>query len=214
MAAFSPDLDLVVSIVLGDVNATDIPQILITPLYESVGFQPHKTLGLTVTIKDGTVLGPGLAIDKVLTIRDVLVTKNIAPEDLETQVWRVYHVIARKMSFQLFEDDPRIGLPLDSGFPDCPLFDPPYIKLPYAEYFSPRIASQPDLVEVYNTLTTCPFCSRSLIGRTTVWCGGNVGFAHQACAPWVTPKPAPKDPLEDPVDGTALEDSLNDFDPY
>lgn len=190
MPRFDFDPELIVGIILGDLSAADYPSLSVTPLYEPHPFKDEMVLGLTVSI--GPVQGQ--------TVREVLVTKYIDPWDLERTAWATYHSAARKISFKLFEQDPRIGLPLSEGFPDCPLFDPPYLAAPYLNYLREKGGDgiwkkKPETIEVRKHLTTCPFCESPIYPyggsrKVGVWCGGNVGFAHEDCAPWVTPRSA------------------------
>lgn len=186
MPRYDFDPELIVGIVLGDLSATDYPSLAVVPLYEPHPFKDEMVLGLTVSI--GPVQGQ--------TVREVLSLKRVAPEDVELLVWRTYHSIARKMAFKLFEQDPRIGISLSENFPDCPLFDPPYIQAPIRNYLMKGgdgiWKKKPETLEVKDTLTTCPLCNRHIhpfdgSRELGVWCGGNLGFAHENCAPWVTP---------------------------
>lgn len=187
MSSFDFDPEFLISIAMGDLSAKDYPHIKIEALYEPQPFRNEVVAGLKVSIEP----------DVMWTIREALNTKRIAHEDMERTMWEMYHGIARKMSFRLFEKDPRIGLPLAEGFPNCPLFDPPYLRAPIRTYLMKGgdgvWKKQPDTVEVKKTLTTCPFCQDSIhpfdgSRRLGLWCGGNVGFAHEECAPWVTPR--------------------------
>lgn len=184
---FDANRELILSIILGDVNPDGLKElgVRIVPQYQYD------------TFAEGVVLGIQVAVDRAhknFNIREVihrmdLTQTNMDPEQL---IWRTYHALARKMSRTLFEFDPRIGLPLNDRFPDCPLFDPPYITHPYQTYLGLQRNKVFD--ETFTTLTTCPFCQGRLFGvpvtgvNPGVWCGGNVGFAHEACAPWVTPR--------------------------
>lgn len=181
------DPDFITSIVMGDVTPTDCPQVRVTVLHEAVPFKDEVVLGLCVSV------GPV----QNLTVREVLSLKRVAFEDVERTVWRVYFDLARKMAFKLFEHDPRIGLPLSENFPDCPLFDPPYLAAPYRNYLKERGGDaqwkrKPETLEVKRTLTVCPRCDEHMhpyegSRKPGVWCGGNLGFAHEECVPWVTP---------------------------
>jgi hypothetical protein len=113
---------------------------------------------------------------------------------------QTYYRIARKMARSLFENDPRIGLYLITQFPDCPLFDPPYIENTYRFYLTQveAMMSRADL-DARKNLQTCPFCQGPMFciglphvhtaAEGGIWCGGTVGFAHPSCAPWVAAQP-------------------------
>jgi hypothetical protein len=182
------DPEFIVSIVLGDLNAPDYPDLSVTVLRETHPFKDEMVLGLSVS------LGPV----QNHAIREVLHLKRVPPEDLERTVWQTYYNVARKMAFKLFEIDPRIGLPLSENFPNCPLFDPPYLAAPYRNYLKERGGDavwkrKPETIEVKKTLTTCPRCDEPIhpyegSRKPGVWCGGNLGFAHEECVPWVAPR--------------------------
>jgi len=188
---FDANRELILSIILGDVNPDGLKELGVGVLLQ---YQYD-------TFTEGVVLGIQVTVDRArknFNAREVihrmdLTQTNMDPEQL---IWRTYHELARKMSRTLFEYDPRIGLPLNDRFPDCPLFDPPYINLPYQNYLGGKSKLQGNKVfdETFTTLTTCPFCQGRLSRDPTtgiylgVWCGGNVGFAHDSCAPWVTPR--------------------------
>jgi hypothetical protein len=185
---FEANKDILLGIILGDVSLGDYQHLIKVLLgYKYDTFQQEVVASLMVKVDSDR---------QEFICREALSLRHIEDADMEREVWRVYHGMARKMSFRLFEFDPRIGLPMNDSFPDCPLFDPPYIVGPYSHYLALKpIPGQvtPKTREVTKTLTTCPFClGRSLpFGGSlnpAVWCGGNVGFAHEACAPWVTPR--------------------------
>lgn len=183
------DPEFITSIVLGDVTPQNHPHLSVTVIHEPHPFTQQTVLGLTVSI--GPVQGH--------TIREVFSTKKVPQEDLEREIWRSYYEIARKMAYKLFEEDPRIGLSLSEHFPDCPLFDPPYLAAPYRNYLREKGGDgiwkkKPETLEVKRTLTTCPRCEEPMhpfggSRKPGVWCGGNLGFLHEECAPWVTPRP-------------------------
>lgn len=186
------DPDLIRGIVLGDLEPADILPLRVDVIWEAKPFTPDIVLGLTVVKGDGSTVKL-----KELLSQKLLTGSNLDPD---TVVWRSYHAMARKLSFQLFEADPRIGLPLTSNsmvpFPNSPLFDPPYITTTYAKYLclTKDTRLSPAETQVSLSLTRCPFCESAIYPfggarRPGVWCGGNVGFAHEECAPWVKPRP-------------------------
>ena len=188
MPKYDFDPEFIRDIVFGDLRAADYDHITVIVHHEPIPFKDEVLMGLTVTVPDTAPV----------VVKEVLNLKRIAQEDLERTVWATYNGIARKMSFRLFEKDPRIGLPLAEGFPNCPLFDPPYIQAPIRNYLKEKGGDgiwkkKPETVEVKKTLTTCHFCDSPIhpyggSRRLGVWCGGNAGFAHEDCAPWVTPR--------------------------
>jgi hypothetical protein len=187
MPKYDFDPDLIVSIVLGDLSPENCPGVKIIVRHQPVPFKDEVAVGLTVE-----------AGGDPITAQDVLSLKRVAVEDVERTVWSAYHGVARKMSRWLYEKDPRIGLSLAEGFPNCPLFDPPYLAAPIRNYLQQKGGDgiwkkQPETVNVREILTTCPFCKGSIYPyngsrRLGVWCGGNLGFVHEDCAPWVTPR--------------------------
>ena len=187
------DPAIVIGVVLGDLEPADILPLKVEMLWEAKPFTSDIVMGLTVTKKDGSTV----KLKELLSLK-LLTGSNMDPD---TVIWRSYHAMARKMSFQLFEVDPRIGLPLDENsakqFPTSPLFDPPYIKAPYSRYLSDVQERGETLsgeeAEAEHHLKRCPFCEGAIYPyggsrRLGVWCGGNVGFAHEECAPWVKPR--------------------------
>ena len=176
------DTTLITAIVMGDLLDNTPDNFKVTVDWKPVPFKDEVVLGLNVRME-----GDGGCNQ---TICEVFSLKNILPEDLEREIWGAYHTLARKLSFRLFEHDPRRGLSPTSSFPDCPLFDPPYVTLPYTNYLSPGLLGHTtkEFREAQRILTTCPFCEQSTKGRDSVWCGGNVGFAHTHCAPWEPPR--------------------------
>ncbi len=186
-----PDPDIIRGVVLGDLDPADIP-LKVDVLWQHLPFASDVVLGLTVTKTDGGTVRAKEALPMKL-----LTASNLDPNEV---VWQTYHRIARKMSFQLFEVDPRIGLPLTSNsmvrFPNSPLFDPPYIDSTYVRYLCSTQDVRLSAVElqVSGSLKRCPFCESAIYPfggsrKPGVWCGGNVGFAHEECAPWVTARP-------------------------
>lgn len=188
MPKYDFDPEFIRDIVFGDLVYQDHPTIVVTILHEPVPFKEEVMLGLSVSVEGSTPR----------VVKEILNLKRISGSDIENSVWRKYHEIARKMSYHLFEKDPRIGLALKGGFPNCPLFDPPYIRAPIRNYLEEKGGDgiwkkSPETIEVKKTLTTCPFCETPIhpyggSRRLGLWCGGNVGFAHEGCAPWVTPR--------------------------
>jgi hypothetical protein len=196
---FNANRDLLLSIILGDIDPASLEGtgVNVEVLSQSDPFAGEIVLGIRVVVS---------RIGKDFTLREVTSTKNIAMMNMDTEqfIWRSYHAIARKMARTLFEFDPRIGLPLNKFFPDCPLFDPSYIVVPYQNYLGdgvkptlkPGITATTNIIdyrETFNTLTTCHFCMDRIAPYgggvlPGVWCGGNVGFAHDNCAPWVEPR--------------------------
>lgn len=183
------DPDIIRGIVLGDLEPADILPLKVEVIWEAKPFTSDIVLGLTVVKGDG-----GTVRLKELLSQKLLMASNTDPD---TVIWRSYHAMARKMSFQLFEADPRIGLPLTSNsmvpFPSSPLFDPPYITAPYPRYLCTLTPMTPEESEVASRLKHCPFCMGWIhpfgnSRRPGVWCGGYVGFSHEECAPWVTPR--------------------------
>lgn len=186
------DPDIIRGIVLGDLEPADILPMRVDVVFEAKPFTSDIVLGLTVVKGDGSTV----KLKELLSLK-LLTASNLDPD---TVVWRSYHAMARKLSFQLFEADPRIGLPLTSNsmvpFPNSPLFDPPYITATYAKYLclTKDTRLSPAETQVSLSLTRCPFCESAIYPfggarRPGVWCGGNVGFAHEECAPWVKPRP-------------------------
>jgi len=181
------DLTLAVSVILGDLEITDYPHMTVRAEYENPPFQAAVIIGLFVKA-DG---------HDPVSLRESIPARAFTGHDPFRLVIQTYGNLARKMSRSLFEIDPRIGLPLTVLFPDCPLFDPPYIEQPYKNYLSKTGSLSVKEQDVRRILRTCPFCQGIMFcvglpnsGSTVeggVWCGGNVGFAHPSCAPWVTP---------------------------
>lgn len=102
----------------------------------------------------------------------------------------------------LFEVDPRIGRGLDESFPRSPLLDPPgdlHLKLPL---LAKKMKSEPQHLPEARSRFFCPLCSRPLFPHdahdflkemkevSVIWGGGNLGWVHACCAPWVSEKPA------------------------
>lgn len=178
-------------IVFGDLNAEDYPWLEVTTSPEDIPFSPHIKIHLDVTDKRPN----GQRYTATETISTFHINKS-EPERLEF-LMRVIERMARTLSVRLFEIDPRIGLPLYPDFPSCPLFDPPYVTEPYKDIFhNPNPNSNHPAKQA---LLRCAFCQRQLFfvstyrneHRPAVWCGGNVGFAHNECAPWVQLLPIP-----------------------
>lgn len=184
------DAEIIRGLVLGDLEDKVIP-LKVLVMCEAKPFTSSYILGLQVTKPDGVEV----------RVKDSLPVKSFTVGSSPEQVlWQAFVSMARKMSFQLFEVDPRIGLPLTSNsmvpFPSSPLFDPPYITAPYPRYLVPvydrdeRLSTEE--AQTARHLKHCPFCRTAIYPfygarKPGVWCGGNVGFAHEECAPWVTP---------------------------
>lgn len=114
--------------------------------------------------------------------------------------------MAYKLSPSLYEFDPRIGMNLaeeldwlPTRFPSCPLFDPPSpIRRPTTGFQYYRQVSKwcqdnrlPRTSHPGGTPLDegCVFCRESVIAHPfpeeIIWGGGNIGWVHRYCAPWV-----------------------------
>ena len=183
MPKFDFDEELISGIVLGDLPS-DCPNVRVTPLYEPTPFKPEMVLGLSV---EATVVSTKDVLSRV--VREILVTKTIPDREIDQEAWKVYIGIARKLAPHLYEADPRIGLPQNGGFPDCPLFDPPYVVESYRTYLGNGFNYETpiEILDAARILRTCPLCNGGM-GSQGVWGGGNLAFVHRECAPWIVPK--------------------------
>jgi hypothetical protein len=194
VALRDPDFEVVEALVFGDLDPRECP-LKVAFLWDAKPFSSDMMVGIKVTKTDGGEL----KVKDVVPLKLLLDNSNGSQE----AIWDIYLALARKLSFQLFELDPRIGLPLTTNsmvpFPNSPLFDPPYITTTYVRYLCDAYDRderlKPEEAQVSRQLKQCPFCERSIrpFGKSRepgVWCGGNVGFAHEECAPWVTPRPS------------------------
>jgi hypothetical protein len=191
MSASNIDLSLLEDIVLGDLSGMDHGiqvEITTTP----VQFQPQLFTSMYVKIPKKP--NPISAV-----VKESIPLGNIPPSEKEAFAFfvRYIHEMARKLSYQLFEHDPRIGMRFHEDFPNSPLFDPPYVTTTFKEWNQQvrRRGYKDDMTEA---LAKCPFCNRYFtevelfsVYPPVVWCGGNVGFSHTHCAPWVTPLKGP-----------------------
>jgi hypothetical protein len=180
---FAANQDILLGIVLGDLDPDILESKGLTLTLQNwrEPFGNSFSLGLELVVNNQALEPP-----KKFCIREAVLLHDMENFHLggEQFIWKTYHSIARKISRKLFEVDPRIGMPLTKKFPDCPLFDPPYIETPYEHYLTGKGPSG-----VFTTLTTCHFCMQRIYPYGDgvlpgLWCGGNVGFAHEDCAPW------------------------------
>lgn len=89
--------------------------------------------------------------------------------------------LAKFVAPRLYEYDPRtgIGITLGGEFPVSPLFDRPNYNVGLeAQLFTEK--------EHYEG-ERCPFCN-FFNNESSVWGGGNVGWTHASCAPWIVPR--------------------------
>lgn len=129
----------------------------------------HKyVFTLTVKVKDG----PPITTRQVVETRTI--QKDVPPTLMN---------LAQQVAPRLYEKDPRIGIKVTEGvrFPRSPLFD--------RNDYDPSDISQRFMISNLFEPFVCPFCTLIMDGRS-IWCGGNVGFAHIGCAEWVKVPPS------------------------
>lgn len=109
--------------------------------------------------------------------------------EAEPFVFGTLEAMAGKLAPHLFEYDPRIGMPLSEQFPECPLFDPSLMRagvkralrhLQRGDAQVPR-----ETLELADSIGKCPLCGSASVVLESVWGGGNLGFVHAECAPWI-----------------------------
>ena len=117
----------------------------------------------------------------------------------ETFILESFTDLARRFSFNFYELDPRIGVAISSPLLSSPLFDPMDVErdplfcsnlhrsILEWESYSSQSYSHPLISE---PSTKCIFCTESVLRYSKPeevhWGGGNLGWVHRACAPWVT----------------------------
>jgi hypothetical protein len=123
-------------------------------------------------------------------------------QEAESAILRHFESIAQKLAPSLFEIDPRIGKTILFPFDRCPLFDPgensrtPFFGhsffqkiFGWAKENHLPVSSYPGEIPI----TPCPFCGRGVIGdsspRDIYWGGGNIGWIHGECGPWLFRRP-------------------------
>jgi len=117
-------------------------------------------------------------------------------DDSAREIAQVIENLAYQISPYLYEVDPRIGRDIgENPFPESPLFDPTLeIRRPAhnaSVYWKARAEDPspgPDAYEAQDS-DRCAFCSESVIWAPSpeeiLWGGGNLGWVHQICAPWI-----------------------------
>jgi hypothetical protein len=115
----------------------------------------------------------------------------------------VFSDLARRFAPTFYEIDPRIGLSMEGAkFPMSPLFDPSggsqrptfcfdiYKKI---SDWSGGDTSQRFRYPENLPGCECVFCRESVVAHEfpedVIWGGGNVGWVHSDCAPWITTPP-------------------------
>lgn len=112
-----------------------------------------------------------------------------AGEAAPPYVFGTLEAMAGKLAPHLFEFDPRIGMPLDDQFPECPLFDPGLMRAGIKRALRHlRRGDDPvdeETEKLAESLGVCPLCGGASLVQESVWGGGNLGFVHPECAPWI-----------------------------
>jgi hypothetical protein len=118
--------------------------------------------------------------------------------EAEMIILMAFEELARRFAPHLYEIDPRIGFTLNmESFPSSPLFDPQdrkqnptfclkMLKQITKLHESPWMDSSIDRVS--HPETACVFCKNYVLQDSPdqiVWGGGNVGWVHCGCAPWI-----------------------------
>ena len=193
------DQDMLVGLVLGDLFLTEkqYPWLGISAIYSRLNlFSGDWLLDLEVEIDIGK--------PKTYHIRDTIDLGTVPETEAIRLVYKRFIKMAQRLSYQLFEMDPRIGLYRTLNFPYSPLFDPPYLKQPYRIYLSEPLHQRPtyrgnaENRPPADILQRCPLCNcftsnfSSNFGEINadagVWGGANLGFVHPRCVPWITPR--------------------------
>jgi len=195
---------LIEEIVLGDLTFRAIPWVEVTYSFEREGITNNHSLTLRVRIRP-EFLPPGLTWKKepLWVAKEIINGHKFASpsmNDSEEVVFQSFKKLAEKLAPSFYEIDPRIGLSFaGETFPNSPLFDPPLnIRRPstgfhhyrktvdWAEKHRLPLTSAPASAP---TVDNCALCQESVIQspdpETIVWGGGNVGWVHLECAPWI-----------------------------
>jgi len=206
----SNSTDLLLETVFGGVDYKEVPWIECFFLVEREGITNNLLLGLETKIKP-MYLPTNLTWKK----KEVLwnVRQKIQGEKFlrvgvdENFVLKSLEEMAHKCAPSFYEIDPRIGMfHIDDPkpIPECPLFDPinPIARASttyrvYQKEWSnsgSRMMGQPSSLSL---AFPCVFCSISVLDATpsslfrvatenrVVWGGGNIGWVHRKCAPWI-----------------------------
>lgn len=164
----NPSLSVGVRHLWGDLNPEDTPDIQTVWRYE---FRPGQSTHLYTLSVDGD------------NLESPLVTRVFS----QKAAWdsggfrTVMLSLAKSVAPRLYEHDPRTGLGITLGgaFPVSPLFDRP----DYNVGLNAQLFTEKDHYEGER----CPFCSL-LNDDASLWAGGNVGWAHTSCTPWIAPR--------------------------
>lgn len=153
----------------GDLNPADHPEFHVEWSYVRKGMSKDYLFSLKVKVKTDE-----------FPARTVVNTANLnGPGVIENGL----KGLAKQVAPRLFEKDPRIGIRVTEAgnFPRSPLFD-------RFDYDPKDIALRFRIQNLFEPFE-CPFCQMIMDGKS-IWCGGNVGFAHIACADWVVTPPS------------------------
>lgn len=199
--------------VFGSIRAVDVPWIHIT--WESSREGISNSINLTLRAQ---VLPERLPPGRTWKKDPLWGQKQLVPgyrfntqtaAESEMVVVQAFVDMARKFAPHFYEIDPRIGLSMCvPGFPESPLFDPPEGGLQSPTYclsLYKRITEwcmgnvgQRHLYPHKHQGTECVFCHESVVVHEVpeeiVWGGGNTGWVHHRCAPWILLSTAPSSP--------------------
>ena len=173
-----PDKQLETAYIWGDLDPLKSPEIQVLWGYSRLNpLEKDYTFKIKILITEGGVVRK-LSVLQTVPHTEFLNTTHATPGEV---IGATLQEMAQKLSPKLYEQDPRRGLPLSLGeeFPRSPLFD--RIGLNPRDH-AVRMSSRGR-----DTFNVCPFCE-DVNTPQSIWCGGNVGWSHTKCAPWITPR--------------------------
>lgn len=189
-----PEFDELSALLWGDLDPTKFPRVKVI-----VGASRQPLGGLELELQVNIRNSDLQIIDRIENKFSVSPKQCIQWGGVE--LLHAFFDMSRRIAPRMYEYDPRIGRPLESPFPAFPLADP--LDLGITGDLDECIRAAITKTQVYSSLeieqdhspvgglAKCPFCQRVNFTRPgnkpSIWCGGNVGFAHQECAPWVKP---------------------------
>lgn len=204
--ALNNSQDLLEESVLGAMLAKHIPWIALEAYTEREGLSNNIAVRLEIHIlPESLPVTWSWKKDTYWVQRHSIAGNKFGPAaghtNPEAVVLGVFESLARRFAPNFYEIDPRIGYTMqDSTFPVSPLFDPElqtaqHPSIAFNAYQRVTTWCKGDLNSRFrypglrNSQTDCVFCHQNVLAheipKEIVWGGGNIGWVHDDCAPWI-----------------------------
>lgn len=209
--ALNNSTDLAEEVIFGELRARDVPWVSMEAFsIDRIGISNDLQIHLEIAVIPDRLpkgrfwkQGPIRLAQRYQIIGNKFVGLVNTGGKAETFILNELQRLASRLAPKLFELDPRIGVSfwdcvfskgdMKLAFPLSPIFDPPPpAPIPTTPILHMRgIAEGSTLGDRHRPDVRCPFCQlriTNLLERDEVawWGGGNLGWVHAKCAPWIT----------------------------